>query len=213
MALVGGQFVNAVQPVPTGTLVHDFPGGNVPTGWISADGQAVSRTNYAELFNQIGTTYGVGDGSTTFNLPKKSIESSVAGYVKMQYQPMVIGHTPLDATTGSAFIRFGTVVQQVGSNYSTSTGFFTCPAAGRYFMHAVVLYNGGYPYIYAMRNQTTQVYTHANLGTAANVYPNIQISAVVNAAVNDTLQFYFNANQGTLYTGAGHSGFSIAYLG
>lgn len=40
-----------------------------PTGWLKANGAAVSRTTYAALFAAIGTTYGAGDGSTTFNLP------------------------------------------------------------------------------------------------------------------------------------------------
>ena len=40
-----------------------------PPGWLSCNGNAVSRTYYAELFAIIGTTYGSGDGSTTFNLP------------------------------------------------------------------------------------------------------------------------------------------------
>ena len=41
----------------------------VPTGWLECDGSAVSRTTYSALFTAIGTTYGVGDGSTTFNVP------------------------------------------------------------------------------------------------------------------------------------------------
>jgi microcystin-dependent protein len=40
-----------------------------PTGWLKANGQAISRTTYASLFSAIGTIYGVGDGSTTFNVP------------------------------------------------------------------------------------------------------------------------------------------------
>lgn len=40
-----------------------------PPGWLSASGQAVSRTTYAALFAAIGTTYGAGNGTTTFNLP------------------------------------------------------------------------------------------------------------------------------------------------
>ena len=43
--------------------------GAVPVGWIPADGRALSRTTYAALFAAIGTTYGSGDGSTTFNVP------------------------------------------------------------------------------------------------------------------------------------------------
>ena len=42
---------------------------NVPSGWILCNGDAVSRTTYANLFAVIGTKYGVGDGTTTFNLP------------------------------------------------------------------------------------------------------------------------------------------------
>jgi phage-related tail fiber protein len=38
-------------------------------GWLLCDGAAVSRTTYANLFRKIGTTYGTGDGSTTFNVP------------------------------------------------------------------------------------------------------------------------------------------------
>ena len=41
----------------------------VPNGWLKADGLAVSRATYSRLFTAIGTTYGSGDGSTTFNLP------------------------------------------------------------------------------------------------------------------------------------------------
>ncbi|WP_338108407.1 phage tail protein [Aggregatibacter segnis] len=46
-----------------------FARANPPTGWLKANGAAVSRTAYAELFASIGTTFGAGDGKTTFNLP------------------------------------------------------------------------------------------------------------------------------------------------
>lgn len=49
----------------------DYYGSTAPEGYLFADGSAVSRTEYAELFEVIGTTYGAGDGSTTFNLPDK----------------------------------------------------------------------------------------------------------------------------------------------
>ena len=55
-----------LTPVPVGTIdfAHD-----VPEGWLECNGAAVSRTKYARLFKKIGTKYGAGDGSTTFNLP------------------------------------------------------------------------------------------------------------------------------------------------
>lgn len=54
--------------VPTGAVLL-WATGTAPTGWLICDGAAVSRTTYAALYAVIGTTYGVGDGSTTFNLP------------------------------------------------------------------------------------------------------------------------------------------------
>lgn len=54
--------------VPTGVVVP-FAGTSEPTGWLLCYGQAINRTTYAALFSAIGTGFGVGDGSTTFNLP------------------------------------------------------------------------------------------------------------------------------------------------
>jgi len=53
---------------PSG-LVCAFGGAVAPTGWLLCNGAAVSRTTYAPLFTAIGTTYGAGDGTTTFNVP------------------------------------------------------------------------------------------------------------------------------------------------
>jgi microcystin-dependent protein len=53
---------------PIGGLV-DFGGSTAPAGWVLCYGQAISRTTYARLFDVLGTTHGVGDGSTTFNVP------------------------------------------------------------------------------------------------------------------------------------------------
>lgn len=54
--------------LPPGMIVP-YAGTAAPSGWLSCNGSAVSRTTYAALFAAIGTTYGAGDGSTTFNLP------------------------------------------------------------------------------------------------------------------------------------------------
>lgn len=63
--------IPASQPgdvFPAGVVV-DFAGSAAPTGWLICDGSAVSRATYPQLFANIGTTHGAGDGSTTFNLP------------------------------------------------------------------------------------------------------------------------------------------------
>ena len=54
--------------VPSGAVLY-FAGQTAPAGWLKANGAAVSRTAYAALFAAIGTTYGAGDGRSTFNLP------------------------------------------------------------------------------------------------------------------------------------------------
>lgn len=50
-------------------VVSAFAGSSAPTGWLLCYGQEVSRSTYGDLFSAIGTTYGIGNGSTTFNLP------------------------------------------------------------------------------------------------------------------------------------------------
>jgi len=67
-ASVEPSYQPAVPAVPAGA-VADYAGSTAPDGWLLCYGQAVSRTTYANLYTAIGTTYGVGDGSTTFNLP------------------------------------------------------------------------------------------------------------------------------------------------
>ena len=53
---------------PSGAVMN-FAQSTAPTGWLKANGQLISRATYASLFSAIGTTYGAGDGSTTFKVP------------------------------------------------------------------------------------------------------------------------------------------------
>jgi len=62
MRLIAGSII------PTGIIVP-FAGATAPAWWLLCDGAAVKRRSFAELFVAIGTTYGVGDGSSTFNVP------------------------------------------------------------------------------------------------------------------------------------------------
>jgi microcystin-dependent protein len=68
VAHVGGKLGGSPTGPPVG-VIHAFAGATAPTGWLLCDGAAVSRTTYATLFGLCGTTYGSGDGSTTFNIP------------------------------------------------------------------------------------------------------------------------------------------------
>lgn len=66
-------------------MVVAWAGTTIPYGFLGCDGSAVSRTDYADLFAAIGTAFGVGDGSTTFNLPdfrKRAPYGSGTGYAR-----------------------------------------------------------------------------------------------------------------------------------
>jgi microcystin-dependent protein len=68
---VGSQ-LNVNGDISAGFLIGQvsfFTMSTAPTGWLKCNGAAISRTTYAKLFAVTGTTYGVGNGSTTFNLP------------------------------------------------------------------------------------------------------------------------------------------------
>lgn len=115
----------AVQ-VPAGMGPLPWSGTAAPTGWLLCDGTAVSRTTYSDLFSVVGTTYGVGDGSTTFNVPD------------------LRGRFPLGRnTSGLAINRVNrTQAQNLGQvsgqeNYALQTN------EGPNHIHPVIINNGG----------------------------------------------------------------------
>jgi microcystin-dependent protein len=66
----------AAGSIPSGAVI-DFGGATAPDGWLLCDGSPVSRETYARLYDIIGTTYGIGDGATTFNVPDSRGRSSM----------------------------------------------------------------------------------------------------------------------------------------
>ena len=70
--------------------IEDFGGSAAPAGFLLCNGAAVSRTTYADLFNAIGTAWGAGDGSTTFNLPDLRGRSTIGqGSLNTNAQPTI----------------------------------------------------------------------------------------------------------------------------
>lgn len=127
---------SGASAVPTGTVI-DFAGTSAPTGYLVCPTSTtnVSRTTYATLFGVIGTTYGVGDGSTTFGLP-----TYTADFAKIQANSnvgtattgSVISHS--HGYTSSAYTQYGQVgcggYSPVGAT-TDSTGGTNNIAAGR----------------------------------------------------------------------------------
>jgi microcystin-dependent protein len=95
--------------LPPGMLV-DYASASIPTGWLLCDGRAISRTVFVNLFAAIGTVFGIGDGSTTFNIP------NFAG----RHAVMTGGSIPaLGGTGGAATINLTTA--QLPSHTHTIT--------------------------------------------------------------------------------------------
>lgn len=99
---------------PTGTILM-YGASSAPSGYLSCDGSAVSRTTYAALFAIVGTTYGSGDGSTTFNLPNLNdrFPIGVSG-------TKAIGSTGGSSTATPSGTVSGTISGTVGSTTLTS---------------------------------------------------------------------------------------------
>jgi len=100
-----GANLTGIEGTATGTILS-WSDSSIPSGFLECTGAAVSRTTYADLFAVIGTTYGAGDGSSTFNLP--DLQDNV---------PVGKSGTKALASTGGA----NTVTPTV-NNTSISTG-------------------------------------------------------------------------------------------
>jgi len=91
------------SPIPTGSI-FDFAGAAAPTGYLICNGAVVSRVTYSALFAVIGSTFGNGDGSTTFGLPDLRARVSVgvgASTVSEAFSPFAINITTDEITVAS----------------------------------------------------------------------------------------------------------------
>lgn len=106
------EFIQALANilVPTG-VVQAFAGSTTPQGWLLCDGSAVSRTDYAALYAVIGTTYGAGDGSSTFNLPNLTDRFIQDALSVSPYSPYAIEQLNMDASRSNSVYGNSNIVQ------------------------------------------------------------------------------------------------------
>lgn len=137
-----------------GTLVgeiKDYAGGSLPSGYLYCNGAAISRTTYAALFAVIGTAYGAGDGSTTFNLPDtrgrvladrddsggsdagriaSATGNSNGGVLGAETHTLVIGEIPAHNHGGGAALLGAGALQFAGGGALASTALTTQGGGG-----------------------------------------------------------------------------------
>ena len=112
----------AMLPAPTGDVAY-FAFSGVPSGFLECNGAAVSRTTYSALFAVIGTTFGAGNGSTTFNVP------DLRGYF-VKNSNSSVGTVGADSNVAHIHTRTNrTGTMKVGTQYNNPSGTGWSPVA------------------------------------------------------------------------------------
>jgi microcystin-dependent protein len=196
---VGGQIVTPTMPagtantavattafvlnnsVPTGGLMM-WPTVSAPTGWLLCNGSAVSRTAYAALFAILGTTFGSGDGSTTFNLPNYTNRGPVGagglytiGITGGSKDANVVAHTHTATVTdpGHKHQQYSIVDYSAGGYY------------GKYQVEGPLTWPDGRTATLnsnmqnAQANISVQNSTVGSSGTDANMQPYLAINFII----------------------------------
>jgi microcystin-dependent protein len=121
-----GANLQDVEGVNTG-IVLPWSNGTAPSGFLECNGAAVSRTTYATLFAVIGTTWGVGDGATTFNVPdftdKCCVNSSpTKSFASTGGANTVAGSGNVTGSTGNTTLAVPTIASHNHPGSSGNTG-------------------------------------------------------------------------------------------
>ncbi len=158
---------------PTG-MISPYAGATAPTSWLLCDGSAVSRTTYAALFAITSTTYGVGDGSTTFNVPDLRGRVAVGKSADTEFD--VLGET------GGEKTHTLTETEMPAHSHTLNTA--TGGGGGSYtFLNLAVSTSTNYstPYTLPKDNGTTVLgITNTGSGTAHNnLQPYITLNYII----------------------------------
>jgi microcystin-dependent protein len=162
---------NHIESLPIGTILP-YSNTTVPSGFMLCDGRAVSREDYSELFNIIGTTYGDGDGSTTFNIP------NLKGRIPVGIDANDSDFDTVGETGGSKYLQEHDHGQYV-NNGSGSRYPFTLingggsRMAGNYFSNNTIFSNYTGPQVLTTKTGT---------GNSGNLQPYIVILYIIKVA-------------------------------
>lgn len=169
--------------IPSG-VVWDMSSATIPSGWLLCDGSAVSRTTYANLFTAIGTTYGVGDSSTTFNVPDCRGRATVGrtnmggtANDRVSSVTMTPDGRTLGATGGNQTIAL------TGAQLALHTHAFSVTSSGP--SSTITLGAGGNPVSSTTHTHTVSGNTGFNVSTGVDgaAHNNVQPSIIVNKMI------------------------------
>lgn len=208
----GAKFVDTAGDTMTGDLTVN-KNGNVAVTIETDD------TNQATLLFKEGgvSKYNVAHvgSSDTFQVWNYTTNTRALGIdnasrVTLPSQPFFQAYSPATSTAANSNIVYGGTYNNIGSHYSTSTGIFTAPVAGRYLFTASCLFNyvsNGYHRLLFNLNGTAST-THSETleSQAGPNYSAATISAIFNMSANDTMRMY-NGSSVTTY-GAAYGHFS-----
>lgn len=161
----------ASTDIPVGTIIP-FTSASVPSGYMVCDGSAISRTTYAELFSVIGTTYGSGNGSTTFNIP------NLKGRVLVGLNSNDASFDSIGETGGSKYLQehdHGEYVNNgSGGRYPfTLSNGGGSRMAGNYFSNNSIFSNYTGPQVLTTKTGT---------GNSGNLQPYIVVNYIIKVA-------------------------------
>ena len=172
------EYEASLAGVPIGGMMA-YAGATAPTGWLLCYGQAISRTTYSALFAVIGTAYGVGDGSSTFNLPDKRGRASI-GADNM-------GGSPANRVTSAGSGVDATAIGNAGGSQFSQTDTLTVSSSA-----VSVVTDPGHFHTQTSNNATGASYPvcGTSAGTAAatgTAYTNISVTTTVDTTVTSSL--------------------------
>jgi microcystin-dependent protein len=172
--------------LPAG-MIAPYAGSSAPTGWLLCRGQTVSRTTYATLFAAIGTTYGVGDGSTTFGLPDlqgRVVAGLEATATRLTSAGSGVDGGTLGANGGSQFMQQHNhgITETPHSHGATSGQFVLNQGGGINTAGNTGWITGGTTSANTATASTGITVNNAGSGSSQNVQPTIILNYIIKVA-------------------------------
>lgn len=161
---------------PTGGFIY-YAGTSLPSGYLPCDGRAVSRTTYSALYNMIGTVWGAGDGSTTFNLPNSFGRFPQHIAAGPNAQPYYSGAWNHYHYTGDFAIYAGRwAVGDTGVDVRRSFTYTAIGASGAGYTYALQSYSGPYA---STSSRYGSVLARGNQSAAQGPYPKLNLYILI----------------------------------